>query len=101
MERKAYVTDAPQILREAYDAIQERAIVRDNSESERSMQRTVDLFNGLINDNLMTESLGWLFMVAVKMGRSQQGQFHLDDYVDAAAYIALAGEAAAKDNDTT
>ena len=88
--------DARSILKQASDAIQNRAITRDNSESERSMQRTVNIFNGLINFDLMTEPQGWLFMACVKLARSQQGQFHLDDYIDAAAYIALAGEAAAR-----
>ena len=35
-----------------------------------------------------------MFMACVKLSRSQQGDFHEDDYIDAAAYIALAGAAA-------
>ena len=88
--------DARSILKQASDAIQNRAITRDNSDTERSMARTINIFNGLINSDLLNEANGWLFMACVKLARSQQGQFHLDDYIDAAAYIALAGEAAAR-----
>ena len=93
-ERKAQ--DSLQILKSATDAIQNRAITRDNSETERSMERTVQIFNSLINSDLLNEAQGWLFMACVKLARSQQGEFHMDDYIDAAAYVALAGESAAK-----
>lgn len=87
-----------QILRDAGDCIHARAIIRDDG-SVRTMGRTVNIFNGLINNDLLSEAQGWLFMACVKLSRSQQGEFHLDDYVDAAAYVALAGEAAAKENE--
>ena len=87
---------AAAILRDAGDAICERQITRDNG-SEKSMRRTLRVFQSLTGQDLMTESQGWLFMACVKLGRSQQGKFHQDDYTDAVAYIALAGEAAAKE----
>ena len=45
----------------------------------------------------LTEEEGWIFMVFLKLARSQQGEFKLDDYVDMAAYAALAGESAMPD----
>jgi hypothetical protein len=45
----------------------------------------------------MTEEQGWMFMSILKMVRSQQGNFKLDNYEDGAAYFALAAEAAASD----
>lgn len=86
------VDSAPAILLEAERTIVNRAKERD-SESERSMASTVAAFNAMYGTNL-TEVHGWLFMVLLKMSRSKQGEFKLDDYVDMAAYAALAGEAA-------
>ena len=33
-----------------------------------------------------------LMMVLMKISRSTQGKFNVDDYIDAAAYMAIAGE---------
>lgn len=90
--------DAELILKEAANGIRDRAATRDN-EKEKSMTRTLRVFSQLVGHEPMPESEGWLFMACVKLGRSQQGGFHLDDYVDAAAYVALAGEAAAKESE--
>ena len=83
---------AQDILNSARDAIEERSAYRD-TDSGKSMDRTVRIFNHL-TDTGLSERDGWLFLACVKLGRSQQGEFHADDYVDAASYIALAGEAA-------
>ena len=87
---------AGSILREAATTIDGRAAQRD-SEKERSMARCVAAFNGLTKHNL-TEEEGWMFMVVLKMARALNGsKFVKDDYVDGAAYMALAGESAGAD----
>lgn len=86
---------AQSILMTSVDEMKDRAAKRDNTQGERSMARTVNVFNTLTG-NQLTEEQGWLFMVCLKLARGSQGAFHLDDYVDAAAYCALQGEAAAK-----
>lgn len=94
--------DAIAILGQGADAMRERASSRDTG-TERSMVATVNAFNALYNLNL-TEEQGWMFMVILKAARSKGGEVRLDDYIDGAAYFALAGEAAlqerAKDNKT-
>jgi len=59
------------------------------------MSRTVAAFNGLTGHTL-SEVQGWQFMVLLKLARANGGAFHLDDYIDGAAYAALAGEAGGK-----
>lgn len=83
---------APAILRAAAETIEARAVERDQPSGERSMGRTVAAFNALTGHQL-SERDGWLFMVTLKMARActtPAGQ--ADDYVDLAAYSALAGE---------
>jgi hypothetical protein len=89
--RAATATD---VLVRAGDAIDDRAALRDQTVTgERSMARTVAAFNALYGTAL-TEVHGWQFMQILKMARAASGKPHLDDYVDGAAYAALAGEAA-------
>lgn len=78
-------------LQEAINCIGDRASERD-TDSERSMLKTVKTFNEMFGTAL-TEEQGWQFMTLLKMSRSQGGNFRRDDYVDGAAYFALAGEA--------
>lgn len=66
-----------------------------DSDGERSMAKTVEVFNALTGHEL-SEEQGWMFMVCLKMVRSQSGQYQADDYVDGAAYVGLAGECARK-----
>lgn len=66
-----------------------------DSDGERSMGKTVQLFNTLTGHEL-TEEQGWMFMVCLKMVRSQSGKYNADDYVDGAAYFGLSGESARK-----
>lgn len=93
--------DATYISESGIKAMKDRASSRD-TESERSMKSAVNAFNAMFNFN-MTEEQGWFFMVLLKMSRSKQGNFTLDDYVDGSAYFSLAGESAAvnrlKNND--
>lgn len=84
---------AAEILRAAHSHIQNRAALRDTPAGERSMGRTVAAFNAVTGRNL-SEREGWLFMLVLKIARSQTGNFHVDDFEDMAAYAALLGEAA-------
>lgn len=86
--------DASVILETCVETLGKRAAIRD-VERERSMEKTVQMFNALTGANIAITD-GWLFMVCLKMVRSRQGAFHLDDYVDGASYFALAGECASE-----
>lgn len=84
---------ADAILRIGEECLASRGAERDKADGERSMRRTVAAFNALTGHNL-TEVEGWLFMVALKAARATAGGHKLDDYIDGAAYFALAGECA-------
>lgn len=87
--------DATEILHSAIVCITDRGAQRDQPNGERSMGRAVGAFNALTGHQL-TERDGWLFMVALKAARAATigGRHNADDYVDGAAYMALAGECA-------
>ena len=88
------MTTAPDILRQAAQTIDDRAAER-NQEQERSMGRTVAAFNALTGHQL-SERDGWLFMAILKAARAcNTDTGNPDDYVDGAAYFALAGESIA------
>lgn len=93
--RPAAVT-APSILEAAAGHMKDRAATYDKPEGERSMVATVQAFKAVTGHEL-TEEQGWLFMQLLKAVRSQQGAYRADSYEDGAAYVALAGEAAARD----
>jgi hypothetical protein len=82
---------AEEILTKAAGHLADRAKTYDRPQGERSMEKTVQMFNTLAGTQLTTEQ-GWLFMVILKMVRSQQGDYKADNYEDGAAYFALAGE---------
>ena len=84
---------ASDILLCAADCITERAAQRDKPDGERSMARAVASFNAL-TEHRLSERDGWLFMAILKAARAQGSLHHIDDYVDMAAYSALAGECA-------
>lgn len=83
---------ADEILQKAIDTMRERAKerARDSTEGERSMGRAVQAFNALTGASL-TERQGWLFMVVLKAARGANCA-NVDDWLDMAAYAALAGE---------
>lgn len=92
------MSSAQEILRNGADAIDARAAQRDMPDGERSMARAVAAFNGLVGgDRRLTETEGWLFMVCLKAARATAGALNPDDYVDGAAYFALAGECAERE----
>ena len=86
---------APDFLTAAKGHMEDRAATYDAAAGERSMAKTVAAFNAL-NGTEMTEVQGWQFMAILKLARSTQGAFRSDSFEDGCAYVALAGEAAAK-----
>ena len=88
--------NSKQILTAAIQAQSDRAASRDLPDGERSMRRAIEAFNAL-EGTALTEAQGWRFMAVLKMARATAGGFTLDDYVDGASYVALAGEAANRD----
>jgi len=86
-------TVASLILKASLTHMEQRSVLRDAPDGERSMKRAIEAFNALEGTNL-SEVQGWRFMALLKHARATQGKFCIDDYEDAAAYWALAGEAA-------
>lgn len=86
---------AVQILTEAVEVMAERGKSYDKSggQAERSMPKIVAMFNALTGHELTPEQ-GWKFMACLKLARSEQGEHREDNYLDGAAYFALAGEEA-------
>ena len=78
-------------LQSAGDAMKARAALRDQPTGERSMEKTVAIFNAWTGNSISVED-GWRFMIALKQAREIQGHFNDDDYTDLAAYTALLGE---------
>jgi hypothetical protein len=83
---------ASDILRTSADTIESRGKLRDSGQ-ERSMARTVKAFNAITGLTL-TETQGWVFMAVLKLSRESSGH-DPDNFVDGAAYMALAGESCA------
>lgn len=83
-------SSAPDLLRHAATLIDQRAASRDRP-AERSMRAAVQAFNMLTTQS-MTELQGWVFMAVLKLARAQAGTLNPDDYLDGAAYLALALE---------
>lgn len=89
-------SEAARILQQGIDHMVDRASTYDQPEGERSMAATVKAFSATTGI-AMTEEQGWHFMVLLKLVRSQQGGYRVDNYEDAAAYCGLMGEAAKKE----
>ena len=88
--------NSQEILTAAIQAQDDRAASRDLPDGERSMKRCVEAFN-ILEGTTLTEAQGWRFMAVLKLARATAGGFNLDDYVDGAGYVSLAGEAASRD----
>lgn len=86
-------------LEEALKDQQRKGELRESQEGERSMGKIVAAFNGVKGSQVLSETDGWLFMVLLKLVRSDNGKFHSDDYSDAASYASLLGEAASRVDD--
>jgi len=87
------MTTAKGILQAGMQHMTDREETYDAPGGERSMSKTVAMFNTLTGAWLNVEQ-GWMFMAILKMVRAGQGGFKADTYEDGAAYFALAGEAA-------
>ena len=85
------VDSAHGFLEEASETMKARAQLRDAQGGERSMAKTVAIFNAWTGNNL-SEDDGWRFMISLKQAREVQGKYNRDDYVDLAAYCGLLGE---------
>lgn len=89
---------AADILEKGMFHMVDRASTYDKPKGERSIPPTVAAYKAITGTtNIATDEQGWLFMVILKLVRSQQGDFKLDNYEDAAAYCALMGESAAEE----
>lgn len=73
----------------------DRAATYNAPEGERSMAKTVEMFNTLKGTELSATD-GWEFMMLLKLVRANQGDFKSDNYEDLTAYAALAGEEASQ-----
>ena len=93
---KKKLLTAGNILQTAAKHMEDRAATYDQQGGERSIHKTVTMFNILTGAGL-TDEQGWLFMTCLKMVRAQQGRYRADSYEDGAAYFALAGESAAQE----
>ena len=93
---KKKLLTAGSILNTAAKHMEDRAATYDQQGGERSIGKTVAMFNTLTEHGL-TEEQGWLFMTCLKMVRAQAGRYRADSYEDGAAYFALAGESAAQE----
>lgn len=80
-------------LREAADTLDERGKQYDASGSERSMEKTVTIFN-MLTGNTLTTAEGWQFMKVLKDVRlwSNTTEVHVDSIVDNLGYTALLAE---------
>jgi len=86
---------ASQFLRSADAIMTERGKNYDNPQGERSMGKTVAVFNIITGHNL-TEAEGWLFMQGLKDVRQWTAPtYHQDSAEDSVAYSALKAEALA------
>lgn len=87
---------APDILTAAEAHMRQRAGTYDKPEGERSMRRTVDVFNQF-HGTALTEAQGWHFMQTLKDVRLfTRNGYHADSGEDGVAYAALKCEALAQ-----
>lgn len=88
---------AVRVLEASLAALNRQAKMHDKPDGERSMGRIVAAFNAMTGHHI-SERDGWFFMVLLKMARATtpgKVQVHDDDFIDGAAYFALASEAKA------
>lgn len=80
-------------LRDAANTLDERGKQYDSKGAERSMEKTVFIFNALTGSNLTTAQ-GWQFMKVLKDVRlwSNTGEVHVDSIIDNLGYTALLAE---------
>ena len=86
---------APYILQSALDALTQRASIRDQPTGERSAAKAADILTAWTGVKWV-ESDVWRCLLAIKLARESQGQFHADDLIDLAGYSGLLAECRAK-----
>lgn len=82
--------NAQTILKMVGETLNDRSNQRD-LEAERSMARTIKMFNTLHGTNL-TEAQGWTLLALLKMVRGSTGKLRPDDFIDLIGYCALLTE---------
>lgn len=88
--------NAADLLQQGADTIRQRAQFRDTPGGEYAMPLAVRLMQAYNGGRLESDVDGNVFMVFLKLARHQNGgTLNMDDFVDGAAYMAMAGEAAA------
>lgn len=92
-EHQASKMHASDFLQCGINHMRDREKTYDAAGGERSMGKTVAMFNSLYGLEL-TEQQGWAFMCLLKIVRTSQGAFRSDNYEDLAAYAGLMGESA-------
>ena len=63
-------------------------------------KRVADTVNALLGLNLKASDVA-IIMAVVKMARIYSGGHNIDDYIDGAAYMGIAGECKEVENDNT
>lgn len=86
---------ANEFLKKAELHLIKREVHYDKSSGERSIPKVVKCFNEITGHSINEEE-GWMFMIILKLVRTQQGKFKEDSYEDMVAYGALMGEEASK-----
>ena len=67
--------------------------------NERSALKAAEYFN-LQSDIKMTENDAWVFMICLKLARSDNSKVHIeDDYIDAVGYVLLLAESVTKNKE--
>lgn len=85
--------NASEVLQRGIDHMKDREKTYDSKGGERSMGKTVAMFNTLYGKTI-TEEEGWAFMCLLKLVRTSQGAYRSDNYEDLAAYAGLMCESA-------
>jgi hypothetical protein len=81
-----------EILEAAGSHMRDRAATYDSPAGERSMAKTVAMFNAMVGREVMTENRVGSLCALLKLVRSEQGDFKSDNFEDLCAYGALAAE---------
>lgn len=85
-------------LQDAIGIQENRAKEYDNGVTERSMASVVKAFNAIYGTEL-TETMGWQFMVLLKMRRQHTSPIHHEDSaLDEVSYAALAAESSSAES---
>lgn len=83
--------NAVDLLQSATDSLKNNARLRDAPKGERSAPRAAAILAAWTGKRWTPDDV-WRVLLAVKMAREIQGDYHADDYVDMAGYSALLGE---------